>query len=156
MHAKEYAPNNPKVTPMPRVDGDLGPCTREEVSIRGGLKVDERKNFLRDVPQTGYTRCLVCARNFTKVSLQHAPREGVDHKLDFIPDFCPCKSAFVENCDRCIRKNARLGCIRVIVPKNDVRDEQSKAPTQRWHLRSSTYPIGRKIVPRPRRPPRRL
>ena len=51
MHTEEYAPNNPKVAPMPRVDGDLGPCTRDEVTIRAGLEVYERKNFLPSPPR---------------------------------------------------------------------------------------------------------
>ena len=156
VHTKKYAPNNPKVAPMPRVDGDLGPCTCEQFTIRAGLKVYERENFLATLHRTDSRRHLGRAHNFMKMSLQYASREGVDHKLDFIPDFCPCKSAFVENCDRLIRKNARLGRVRVIVPKNDVRDESQKAPTQRWHPGSSPCPIGRKIVPRPPHPPRRL
>ena len=97
MHTEEYAPNNPNVAPMPRVDGYLGPCTREEVTIRAGLKVDERKNFLAELPRTGSSRRLGCAHDFTKISLQHTSREGVDRKLDFIPDFCPCKSAFASS-----------------------------------------------------------
>jgi hypothetical protein len=51
--------------------------------------------------------CRYHAHNCTKASLQHASREGVDRKLDVIPDFCPCKSAFVEDCDRCVRENER-------------------------------------------------
>ena len=90
------------------------------------MKVYERENFLVEFHRTDSRRHLGRAHNFTKISLQHASREGVDHKLDFIPDFCPYKGAFVENCDRCIRKNARLGRIWVIVPKNDVRDEGQK------------------------------
>jgi len=126
VHTEEYAPNNPKVAPMPRVDGDLGPCTREEVTIRVGLKVDKRKNFLAELPRTGSSRRSGWAHNFTKISLQHTSRECVDRKLDFIPDFCPCKSAFVENCDCCVRENACVGAVGVIVPKNDVRDEHQK------------------------------
>jgi len=126
VHTEEYAPKDPKVAPMPRVDGYLGPCTREEVTIRAGLKVDERKNFLAELPRTGSSRRLGCAHNFTKISLQHTSREDIDRKLDFIPDFCPCKSAFVENCDRCVRENARVGGIWVIVPKDNVRDEHQK------------------------------
>jgi hypothetical protein len=126
VHTQEYAPNNPKVAPMPRVDGGLGPCTREEFTIRAGLKVYKRKNFLAALHRTGSSRRLGCAQNFTKISLQHTSWEGVDRKLDFIPDFCPCKSAFVESYDRLVRENARVGGVRVIVPKNDVRDEYNK------------------------------
>ena len=111
---------------MLRVYGSLGPCTREEISIRAGLKVYERKNFLAALHRTDSNRHLGCAQNFTKISLQHTSWEGVDRKLDFIPDFCPCKSAFVESCDRLVRENARVGGVRVIVPKNDVRDEHHK------------------------------
>jgi len=69
VHTEEYAPNNPKVAPMPRVDGDLGPCTREEFTIRAGLKVDECKNFLAELPRTGSRRRSGWANNFTKISL---------------------------------------------------------------------------------------
>jgi len=111
---------------MPRVDGDLGRRTRDEFTIRTGLKVYERKHFLAALRRTGSSRRLGCAQNFTKISLQYTSWEGVHRDLDFIPDFCPRKSAFVETCDRVARKNARVGGVRVIVPENDVRYERYK------------------------------
>ena len=63
VHTEECAPNNPNAAPMPRVDGDLGPCVREEVNISAGLKVYESKNFLAELRRTGSSRHLGCAHN---------------------------------------------------------------------------------------------
>ena len=109
VHTEEYAPNNPKVAPMPRVDGDLGPCIREEVTIRAGLKVYDRKNFLAELHRTGSSRHLGCAHNFTKKSVQHTSREGVDRNLGLIPNFCPCKSGRGKLRPLCQRECARWG-----------------------------------------------
>jgi hypothetical protein len=126
VHTKEYAPSNPKVAPMPRVNGNLRTCPSEEITIRAGLKLYERKHFFAVFFRIGSSRRFGCAHNLTQMSLQYPSRERVDRKLDFIPDFCSCKGAFVKNCDRCVRDDARIGGIWVIVPKNHVCDEHQK------------------------------